>query len=220
MKKNIVLIILSFVLTLHCASHSKRYLSKNAVSSPSISKRKINNKSNRILTYSGTLTILLAKEKFSLTLKEIIEFTKLNQGYISSQTLFSINIKIPAKKFNTTMNYIKSKGEVKYENIYIQDITEVYIDTEIRLKNAIKLQNRLILLLKKTNSVTEAIKVERELSRITSQIESIKARMRLYKNQKDFSNIRVSFKTTVKPGPLGWVFYGVYTAVKWLFVWD
>ena len=40
------------------------------------------------------------------------------------------------------------------------------------------------------------------------------------KNQLTFATIAISLEESVTPGPVGWVFYGVYTGVKWLFVWD
>jgi hypothetical protein len=34
------------------------------------------------------------------------------------------------------------------------------------------------------------------------------------------ATVRVDFERPVRPGPVGWVFYGLARGVKWLFVWD
>jgi hypothetical protein len=109
---------------------------------------------------------------------------------------------------------------VRYENATAQDVTMQYADLKIRLDVQLKLLARYEELLKKSTSVRDAVEVERELSRITESIETLKGQIRYYDNQIGYSTISVSFQEPTKPGPLGWVFYGVYIVLKALFVWD
>ena len=102
-----------------------------------------------------------------------------------------------------------------------------YTDLRIRLDVQLKMLNRYQDLLKKATSVKDAVEVERELSRITERVEQLKGQIRYYDSQIGFSTIVVNFQAPytafpkeTKPGPLGWVFYGLYVGVKWLFVWD
>ena len=44
--------------------------------------------------------------------------------------------------------------------------------------------------------------------------------MRVLENQTTFAAIHLAVDENVTPGPLGWVFYGLFLGVKWLFVWD
>ncbi len=34
------------------------------------------------------------------------------------------------------------------------------------------------------------------------------------------STINLTLETPTRPGPVGWIFYGLYKGVYWLFVWD
>lgn len=62
--------------------------------------------------------------------------------------------------------------------------------------------------------------VERELARATTEVERLEGQLRLLQNQVAFSTVRLTVDEDVDPGPLGWVFVGLYEGVKWLFVWD
>jgi hypothetical protein len=44
--------------------------------------------------------------------------------------------------------------------------------------------------------------------------------MRLLQNQVAFSTLYVTVQDDADPGPVGWVFVGLYETVKWLFVWE
>lgn len=68
--------------------------------------------------------------------------------------------------------------------------------------------------------VQDVLEVEKELSRVTLELERLKGQMRTMKRETTYASFRLSVEEEVTPGPLGWVFYGSYKAVKWLFVWD
>ena len=69
-------------------------------------------------------------------------------------------------------------------------------------------------------NVEEILAVEKELARVTSQLESLEGQMRVLDNRTTYATVNVVLEERVRPGPVGWVFYGLYRGVKWLFVWD
>ncbi len=66
----------------------------------------------------------------------------------------------------------------------------------------------------------EAGKVEKELERVTAEYESLKARLESLEGQVALATVHLEFRRPVRPGPVGWVFYGLGKGLKWLFVWD
>jgi len=38
--------------------------------------------------------------------------------------------------------------------------------------------------------------------------------------ERDAPELRVDFEKPVRPGPVGWVFYGLAKGIKWLFIWE
>jgi hypothetical protein len=83
-----------------------------------------------------------------------------------------------------------------------------------------KSRERYLELLEQAENVETALKVERELERLLYDIESVKARLSNLEKMITFTTISINIREKVSPGPIGWVFYGLYHSVKWLIVWD
>ena len=98
------------------------------------------------------------------------------------------------------------------------DVTDQATDLEIRLANARALRARLEALLADATTVTEVLEVERELSRVTTEVEQLDGQLRALADRVALSTVRVTVADGVRPGPLGYVVVGLYEAVKWLFV--
>lgn len=175
----------------------------------------------RILTYKGYITIEIDPEKSIETKKKIVEFIKTVNGYIVNESMNSLTFKVPADKFRTAIDEIRKLGRVLNESFSVEDITEAYYDAQIRLENSQKLQERLAELLKRAKTVQEAIEVEKELNRVTNEIETQKSRLFRLDNQIQFSTLSVNLQEKPKEkklGPLGWFFYGIFKVVSFLFV--
>jgi hypothetical protein len=68
--------------------------------------------------------------------------------------------------------------------------------------------------------VSDILSIEKELERINTEIEILEGRIKYAELSVTYSNITVRFREKAAPGPLGWIFYGVYRGIKWLFVWN
>jgi len=132
----------------------------------------------------------------------------------------SITLRVPEARFEEALRRLGKLGKVDRRRITGKDVTGEVVDLEIRLSNAQKMRERYLQLLARAQNVSEAVQVQKELERVTAEIESMKGRLSLLRNQVSLATIRVTLRTPTRPGPLGWVFYGLYRGVKWLFVWD
>lgn len=139
-------------------------------------------------------------------------------GYVVSTSSANVVIRVPADKFDTAVAEIKKMGEDVEVRIFSEDVTEVYRDTQIRLDSKLKARERYLELLKRAENVQAALEVERELERLNVEIEELKGRITRLSHLARYSTISVRIEEEVKPGPLGYIFYGVYRAVKWLFI--
>ncbi len=142
------------------------------------------------------------------------------QGYVANQTERSIVFKVPAARLDEALDAIAGLGEVTDRNISVVDVTAEYVDLEIRIENLEKVRARLQQLVEQSTAVSDILAVEKELARVTAELESLKGRMRLMENQTSYATVSIGCEERVMPGPVGWVFSGTYRAVKWLFVWD
>ena len=104
----------------------------------------------------------------------------------------TMTIRVPQAEFFTTLEHIKSLGKVRSENVGSEDVTERFIDLEARLRSALREEESLLSLLDKANQVSEILAVERELSRIRSDIERDQGQLNFLERRVDLSTITVS----------------------------
>lgn len=114
-------------------------------------------------------------------------------GYLSVRNDTQITVRIPRGKFDDTIKSIEKLGDVVHRSVTAQDVTDEYVDLEIRLKNGRAVRDRLQALLEKAG-VKEAIEIQKELARVTEEIERIEGRLKLLKDKIAFSTITVSFQ--------------------------
>ena len=113
-------------------------------------------------------------------------------GYLSSRQDAAITIRIPRDRFDDALARIEKLGEVTHRDIKAQDVTDEFVDVQARLKNAYVMRDKLTDLLSKA-AVKDALEIEKELGRVTGEIERWEGRLKLIKDQIAFSTITVSF---------------------------
>lgn len=179
------------------------------------------NERTRKMIYEAQLNFEVDSIQPSKLLTEQIMNTY--NGYLLQSNNNSMRIRVPSEDLKNVLADLKKIGKITYENIGGQDVTDNYYDIQLRLDNAEKTRNRYLELLEQAKDVSEILKVEKELERLNEKIESYKGTMKSYNQQIDYSLVTVYFQVKadkVRPGPLGYIFVGVYKAVKWLFVWN
>jgi hypothetical protein len=174
----------------------------------------------RMITYSASLE--LSVENTDETRKKLVEYVKNYNGFIVMETDYYITSRIPTENMDNFINNSKTLGKIENESKTGTDITDQYRDNVLRLEGLKNVRNRYFALLEKANTVNDILSIEKELERINLEIERLEGRVKYAELSVTYSNITVRFKekSKVKPGPIGWVFYGLYSGVKWLFVWD
>lgn len=131
-----------------------------------------------------------------------------------------VTLRIPARHFEQALRRLAKLGKVDRRTISGKDVTVEYVDLSMRLKNAQRMRQRYLELIQRAENVHQVLAVQKELERVTATIESLKGRISVIESQVSMSTIRLTLKTPTEPGPVGWVFYGLYKGIVWLFVWD
>ena len=112
----------------------------------------------------------------------------------------TFELKIPAGKYDETVNSLSRIGKVETVSSSAQDVGEEFVDVTARVTNARRLEERLLsLLANRTGRLDDVLRVERELARVREEIERYEGRLR-------FLNARVAMSTLTitvhEPGPL------------------
>jgi uncharacterized protein DUF4349 len=178
---------------------------------------------DRMLIWRAWVTVSVADvAKASAEAKKI---TAKYGGYVQEQSggderEASLTLRIPIKSFKDGIAALETLGEVTSRTVSSEDVTEQYIDTAARLKNKIALRDRLKKLLDKAQKVQEVLAIERELTRVQSDIDSMQGRLKALRGQIDLATVDLSIERRTIPGPLGYVFKGIGWTIKKLFVWQ
>jgi len=91
-------------------------------------------------------------------------------------------------------------GEVSYRNTSAEDLTRVIIDTDARLGAQKTLQSRLETLLEsREGTLSDLLAIERELARVTAEIESIESSLRALRLRVSMSQLSVGYETRYSP---------------------
>jgi len=170
----------------------------------------------RKILYSGRLHLMV--KSADSTIASIKRITKEKKGYVSASGSSNTTIYVLAAQLHETLQFLKKLGAVQSYQIESDDVTENYLDVGIRLDNAKKARNRYLELLARAENVEAALKVEKELERLNGEIDSLEGKLKYWDHRLEYSPITIRYTEKKKLGILGWVGYGMYQTVKWLFV--
>lgn len=115
-------------------------------------------------------------------------------GYLVRREQNSITVRVPAAKYQGALDAIGKMGDVIHRQESVEDVTDQFYDLMTRVKNLRAMRDRLEDLLKQAKNVEEALQVERELARVTGDIESMEGRLKRMRELISFSTITVDFQ--------------------------
>jgi hypothetical protein len=107
-----------------------------------------------------------------------------------------MTVRVPAEKFGETLDEIrKTASRVVVENVKGQDVTEEFIDIEAQLKAKKALEQQFMEIMKRANTVDDALSVQSQLADVRAEIEKIEGRKRFLENQASLSTIKIRLQT-------------------------
>jgi hypothetical protein len=144
-----------------------------------------------LLVYTARVTMAVYQVEPAL---DAVETTARDLGgYLAARKDTQIEIRVPRARFDEALRKVMATGDVLHRDISAEDVTDVYVDAKARLENARAVRDRLQALLEKA-SVKEAIEIQRELERVTGEIEVLEGKLKLLSNRVAYSTIDVLFQ--------------------------
>ncbi len=104
----------------------------------------------------------------------------------------SVTIRVPQPDFFTALELIEALGEVQSRNVGSEDVSEQFIDLEARLKSVQREEESLLSLLQRAVSVSEVLTIERELTRVRSDIERFQGQLNFLERRVAMATITVT----------------------------
>jgi len=107
-------------------------------------------------------------------------------------------LRIPKAKFDNFMLGIGDLGSITSQQISSEDVTTAYFDTQAHLKSLNIQEERLLELLKKTGELKDIIVLEKELSSVRYEIESLTGNLKKWDNLIDFCTLNINLREVYK----------------------
>ncbi len=105
---------------------------------------------------------------------------------------YSLKIRVPNVKFDTLITALENgSGKLLSKNISARDVTEEYVDINIRLQNNTAYLEQYQQLLKKANSIKDILEIQEKIRRIEEEIDSRKGRLKFLDDQVKYSTINL-----------------------------
>jgi hypothetical protein len=163
-----------------------------------------------MLIYSAQIT--MAVFEVNKGLANVEELGREMGGFLARRDDTAITIRVPVGRFPEAVKRIEKMGDMLHRNVTAEDVTEEFRDVEVRLKNSRAVRDRLEQLLQKAVKVEESVIIEKELARVTQEIEQMEGRIKFLKDRAAFSTITVTFEAHRQENvastfklPVGWL---------------
>ena len=116
-----------------------------------------------------------------------------------AQVGYELTVKVPSDKFEGLLNYIIDNANIRSlenKSVQIKDVTEEFIDIQARLKIKKEAQQKISELLKQAKNLTETLEIQKQLTDLQADIESIEGRLKYLSDQVDYCIIDLFFYET------------------------
>jgi Domain of unknown function (DUF4349) len=110
-------------------------------------------------------------------------------------TYGSITVRVPAERLHEAIERIKTDViSVESESINGQDVTQEYVDLSSQLTNLQATERQLQTVMESARRVEDVLAVQRELTHVQGQIETIQGRLKYFDEASTFSSIQVEVR--------------------------
>lgn len=161
------------------------------------------------IIYTSDVTV--ETTAFEDSIEALTKLIEEKGGYVESSSINSANystiwsggrynrsanytIRVPAKAFSELMSSLSSLGNIPSSNVYTENVTAQYYDTQARLNNYKAQEQRLVELLEKANTVSEVIEIENELTEVRYRIESLQTTLNSWDRKVSYSTVYLTLK--------------------------
>ena len=137
-------------------------------------------------------------------------------GYVESSTIYNgsrysgrvitrdanLTIRIPADKLELFLKTVEGVTNIINKSQNVEDVTLEYVDTESRKKALKAEESRLLEIVQTAETVEDIITVEKRLSEVRYELESIESKLRTFDNKVNYSTIYLDITEVSKYTPV------------------
>lgn len=154
-----------------------------------------------------TASLEIETTQFDKATIDISDLTNKVGGYFENSDVSSYGtdyryarytVRLPKEKYNEFLTSISKNCHVTHTNESVENISQTYYDTELRLKTQRTKYDRLQVLLEKAENMEDIIAIESALTDVQFQIEQLEGTLRNYDNLIGYSTISIDLNEVYK----------------------
>ena len=133
------------------------------------------------------------------------------EGYISNHQermdglghrYITMQVRVPASKLDAALLRLEPLGKVLNKQVSTEDVTEEFVDTDARVRNLKKTEERLLSHLDSSDKLKDVLDVEEELSKNREKIERLEGRLKFLSHRVAYSTIQVTLQEKPAAEPM------------------
>lgn len=149
---------------------------------------------DQMLVFNGALGLAVSPDTIPASIDAAVQLAVQAGGYVAQQTDVSLTLRVPSRRFRKLMKGLEGLGQVRTRSVQTLDVSEEFHDLEVRLENLQATRARIQKLLAQAKDLTETLVVEKELERVSAEIDAIEGRLRFLSSQAAFSTVTMGFQ--------------------------
>ena len=149
---------------------------------------------DQMLVFNGALGLAVQPDTIPASIDAAVQLAVEAGGYVSQQTDQSLTLRVPSKRFRKLMKGLEGLGQVRTRSVQTLDVSEEFHDLKVRLENLQSTRTRIQKLLGQASNLSEILVVEKELERVSAEIDAIEGRLRFLSSQAAFSTVTMAFQ--------------------------
>jgi hypothetical protein len=149
---------------------------------------------DQMLVFNRVLGLAVQPDAIPASIDASVQLAVDAGGYVAQQTDTSLTLRVPSKRFRRLMKGLEGLGQVRTRSVQTVDVSEEFHDLKVRLENLQSTRTRIQKLLGQATNLSEILVVEKELERVSAEIDAIEGRLRFLSSQAAFSTVTMSFQ--------------------------
>lgn len=147
---------------------------------------------DRLVIYRARFEILVSNVSDGIA--KFLGWVEESGGYLELRENAAVTCRVPAARYRELTARVPSLGRVLAESQGAEDVTRQVMDLTLRIETATKSRERLMQLLVGATDTKALLEIEREVRRLTEEIEGMKGELKYLNQQVAYSTITVSFQ--------------------------
>ena len=158
---------------------------------------------------TATLRLRVGRGRLDETVEEARTIAAGAGGFIASSNEVTgtrakrgtLVLRVPARTYAQVMSDLADLGRVVGQRESGQDVSAEFVDLEARARHLAAVENQLLELLDRANSVAAALAVQSRLNQVQLELEQVRGQLRYLDDQTSFATITLGVAEPVVGGP-------------------